>query len=58
MTFGEYYPGAHRVSERPAIIDTGSGEVVSYARLDAQAGQAAAYFRRRGLVPDHTTGKE
>lgn len=52
--FGEYYPGAHRDSERPAIIDTGSGEVVSYARLDAQAGQIAAYFRSRGLAAGDT----
>jgi fatty-acyl-CoA synthase len=52
--FGEYYPGAHHNSERPAIIDVGSGEVLSYARLDAQAGQVAAYFRGRGLAAGDT----
>ena len=51
---GEYYPGAHRYKDRAAIIDTGSGETVSYSELDAQAGQVAAYFRSRGLTAGDT----
>lgn len=45
------YPGVHArsIPDKPASIFGASGEVVSYAQLDARSNQAAHLFRRLGL---------
>ncbi|HJR25001.1 MAG TPA: AMP-binding protein [Acidimicrobiales bacterium] len=50
------YPGTHAATQpdRPAVIMGGSGEVVTYAELDAEANQLAHLFRAAGLqAGDH-----
>src|SRR5579862_3932600 len=45
------WPGAHatRTPDKPAIIMGGSGEVVTYAQLDARSNQLAQLLHSRGL---------
>jgi long-chain acyl-CoA synthetase len=45
------WPGAHatRTPEKPAIVMAGSGEVVTYAALDAGSNRLAQLFHARGL---------
>ncbi|CAN5495013.1 acyl-CoA synthetase [soil metagenome] len=50
------YPGAHAETapDRPAVIMGASGEVVTYAELDAEANRVARLLRAAGLQPgDH-----
>ncbi len=50
------FPGTYAEStpDKPALIVGGSGEVVTYRELDAQANQASHLFRSLGLRPgDH-----
>ncbi|MGW4335035.1 AMP-binding protein [Rhodococcus koreensis] len=50
------YPGRHAIEhpDRPAVVMATSGEVVTYAELDARANRLAALFRAQGLEPgDH-----
>ena len=50
------YPGAHAATrgDKPAVIMAGSGEIVTYAQLDAEANQVSRLFREAGLAPgDH-----
>ncbi len=53
---GEHYPGTYAASDpdRPAVIMHPSGEVVTYAQLDADANRLARVLREHGLQPgDH-----
>jgi long-chain acyl-CoA synthetase len=45
------YPGKHAISgaQRPAVIMAGTGEVVSYAELEARSNRLAHLLRARGL---------
>src|ERR1700759_316235 len=47
------YPAtfARTAPERPAVIMGNSGEVVTYAQLDARSNQLAHLLRERGLRP-------
>ena len=50
------YPGAFaaQTPDKPAVIMGGSGQVVTYAELDAEANRLARVFRQAGLEPgDH-----
>jgi acyl-CoA synthetase (AMP-forming)/AMP-acid ligase II len=50
------YPGAFSTTtpDHPAIVMAGSGEVVTYAQLDAEANRVSQLFRSLGLQPgDH-----
>ncbi len=50
------YPGAHAQTtpDKPAVIMAGSGEIVTYAELDARSNQLAHYWRSIGLdTGDH-----
>jgi acyl-CoA synthetase (AMP-forming)/AMP-acid ligase II len=52
----EFYPGtwAERTPDKPAIVMAESGEVVTYAELDAIANRLSRLFRAAGLRPgDH-----
>jgi len=52
----ELYPGtwAQRTPDKPAVIMAESGEVVTYAELDALANRLSRCFRAAGLQPgDH-----
>jgi fatty-acyl-CoA synthase len=55
-TYGSLYPGAHLEDrpDHPAIVMSGTGEVQTYAELDAAANRIAKALRRLGLSPgDH-----
>jgi long-chain acyl-CoA synthetase len=45
------YPGKHAIlgAQRPAVIMAGTGEVVSYAELEARSNRLAHLLRARGL---------
>ncbi|HKE74685.1 MAG TPA: AMP-binding protein [Acidimicrobiales bacterium] len=50
------FPGEHATTrpDHPAVIMSGSGEVVTYRELDAEANRVARVFRSLGLQPgDH-----
>jgi long-chain acyl-CoA synthetase len=50
------FPGEHATTrpDHPAVIMSGSGEVVTYRALDAEANRVARVFRSLGLQPgDH-----
>ena len=50
------YPGVHAAAspDKPALIMAGSGEMITYAQLDAEANRVSRVFREAGLVPgDH-----
>ncbi|HEX6570092.1 MAG TPA: AMP-binding protein, partial [Acidimicrobiales bacterium] len=50
------FPGAHAQStpDKPAVVLGGTGQVVTYAELDAEANQVSHVFRSLGLQPgDH-----
>jgi acyl-CoA synthetase (AMP-forming)/AMP-acid ligase II len=50
------FPGTHAATapDKPAVIFGGSGEVITYAQLDADANQVSRVFRSLGLQPgDH-----
>ncbi len=50
------FPGAHAETtpDAPAVIVAGSGRVITYAELDAEANQVSQVFRSLGLQPgDH-----
>ena len=50
------FPGAHAATtpDKPAVILGGSGQVITYGELDAEANRASHIFRSLGLQPgDH-----
>jgi long-chain acyl-CoA synthetase len=52
------YPGAFaaQTPDKPAVIMGGSGQVVTYAELDAEANRLSRAFRQAGLQPgDHVS---
>jgi long-chain acyl-CoA synthetase len=56
MTTGKQYPGAvaGRDPERPAVIMSSSGQVVTYGQIEERSRRLAQLFRERGLVQgDH-----
>ncbi|MGF7238664.1 MAG: AMP-binding protein [Frankia sp.] len=53
---GPWFPGRHaeRDGARPAVVDAASGEVRTYAEVDALANRVSRVLRRLGLRPgDH-----
>ena len=50
------FPGAHAQTtpDAPAVILAGSGQVITYRELDAEANRVSHVFRSLGLQPgDH-----
>jgi long-chain acyl-CoA synthetase len=50
------FPGAHAAStpDKPAVVIGGTGQVITYGELDAEANQVSHVFRSLGLQPgDH-----
>ena len=47
------YPGAvaREAPDRPAVVMAGSGEVITFAELDARSNQFAQFLRARGVGP-------
>ena len=45
------HPSIHAVThpDKPAVVMADTGEIVTYAQMDAQSNQAAQYFRKQGL---------
>ena len=43
------YPGAHARADQPAVIMAGSGEVITYAMLEARSNRLAHLLRAQGL---------